>query len=138
MATNKHDVNIVDIENNVDNVSNVNNDEKVKSSSFLSPKKTKKKKLADENTEEHAVIVDTIKYGDIDVVYTKNESAYDDYKEEVAKQIGKIFMYTVIGLMLIIFVPLFVGFSRGLSGVDSSILDIHILQGIFDRVVNGR
>lgn len=80
--------------------------------------------------------VSEVAYGDVVLQYVDESSNNKQVSKEIGKQTGKLLMYVMLGFLLVILVPLVVGFYRGVTGVDSSIFDFNALTELFNRAAD--
>lgn len=78
----------------------------------------------------------TITYGDVVLEYVDDDISNKEARVGVGKSAATILMYIMLGFLLVILVPLFIGFYRGAFGVESSIVDFNVLTELLDRAAS--
>lgn len=78
----------------------------------------------------------TIAYGDVVLEYVDDDISNKEARVGAGKSAATILMYIMLGFLLVILVPLFIGIYRGLFGVESSIIDFNVLTELLDRAAS--
>lgn len=130
MQTNNGNKNGVNKENPVSNKDGVRNKDGVSNKDYVSSEHNVQAPV------NSADKVSEVTYGDVVLQYVDESSNNKQASKEIGKQTGKLLMYVMLGFLLVILVPLVVGFYRGVTGVDSSIFDFNALTELFNRAAD--
>lgn len=79
---------------------------------------------------------DTTVYGDVVLEYVDDDVSNKEARVGAGKSAATILMYIMLGVLLVILVPLVIGFYRGFFDVESSIIDFNVLTELLDRAIS--
>ena len=78
----------------------------------------------------------TTVYGDVVLEYVDDDISNKEARVGAGKSAATILMYIMLGFLLVILVPLVIGFYRGFFDVESSIVDFNVLTELLDRAAS--
>lgn len=78
----------------------------------------------------------TTVYGDVVLEYVDDDISNKEARVGAGKSAATILMYIMLGFLLVVLVPLFIGLYRGFFGVESSIIDFNVLTELLDRAAS--
>ena len=78
----------------------------------------------------------TIVYGDVVLEYVDDDISNKEARVGAGKSAATILMYIMLGFLLVILVPLVIGFYRGFFDVESSIIDFNVFRELIDRAIS--
>ena len=78
----------------------------------------------------------TTVYGDVVLEYVDDDVSNKEARVGAGKSAATILMYIMLGFLLVVLVPLFIGFYRGFFDVESSIIDFNVFRELIDRAIS--